>query len=210
MFNIRKIIYLYIISMKNQDFFPKEKRMSLEELQASYSQQKLSDLSLEEKTNERKRGLINKYKHYLYRYINAYAQYSIEENENKKRELRSITMGLINKIKDIENETNSEIKMNKEILLKLKSKIMEQTHMLEIKNKNQELLNTLIINKNIENNTHSDKILNSEELLNHVRLSYYLLLFLLVVFSLVFIYLSIKYSIRINESVFTFNLPWLR
>tara|TARA_B100001758_G_C18122092_1_gene459262 strand:+ start:118 stop:708 length:591 start_codon:yes stop_codon:yes gene_type:complete len=196
--------------MKNQDFFPKEKRMSLEELQASYSQQKLSDLSLEEKTNERKRGLINKYKHYLYRYINAYAQYSIEENENKKRELRSITMGLINKIKDIENETNSEIKMNKEILLKLKSKIMEQTHMLEIKNKNQELLNTLIINKNIENNTHSDKILNSEELLNHVRLSYYLLLFLLVVFSLVFIYLSIKYSIRINESVFTFNLPWLR
>lgn len=196
--------------MSNQDFFPTENRMTVDDLQAPYQEPDVSDLSLSEQTNQKKKSLQNKTKHILSRYINAYAQYETSEDTVTKAKFNNIANQLKQQLDSVESQTNTRIQKDKSHIDNLKSTLYEQSNNINIINKNQELLNGLITSKTYENNTQTDKLTTSNELLNHTRISYYASIILLSFFILVFFYLSIKFSISMNQEVFAFNIPWLK
>ena len=133
--------------MNNQDFFPTENRMTVDDLQAPYKEPDMSDLSLSEQMDIKKSSLQNKTKHILSRYINAYAQYETSEDAVAKAKFNNIANQLKQQLDSVESHTNTRIQKDKSDIDNLKNTLYEQSSNINIINKNQELLNGLITSK---------------------------------------------------------------
>ena len=175
--------------------------MSIRALTKSYPYSTKNDynnMSFKEKRVLNEKILKDQYNYYLTRYINAYDQYLMYKspyygnNRNKALKLRPIVLQLNNKLIELANSINNDIKDGNQILQQKYNEIYKQNKNITLNYKNQKVLNDVIMEKSDILISQDHKIKDTKENIQSININKNILFSILAISIIILIGLLFK------------------